>query len=536
MKKSLLRYAATMMAAMSLIGFVGCSSSDDVENPDDKKPVVEKPNFPALVEGYITSGGEYTLTIEPNMDWKVSVPTATANLFWIQDGEHVRYSKEGKAGKHEVVIACADVEDFASDAVCEVSMTMDSKTELIARIIRKKNEYSISFYAAEIDTENNDFVRTEEYEIVYGAELVTSTSMIWPLATVGYMQWIKVVANFEWTIGGEIPAWLQVPVTSGEPGTEGVTFRMDSNPTHYPDRDTSCTLLFQDQSGDEPVTVAELEVTIPGVKDYLSLELASQLTFNMDGHYLSDGTANELGAHGTLTSTKGANLYVLSYFERDGVTYLTGDSSMTDWVELTIEEWDDSEGDAGLRSRRVNILCKPNESDSDRKALILALPASEAAAIKNADQLVDNFTQVKEQYAEYVCSEVTQHLYTPEEEEKINPHLFSVEEANKQNAWFELVTSGDTYEKYKEYGVPVYELTFVGQCNRNMVMIVDANYDYYISAEDKAWLDFDRSDYSTVVMSVSEMPQIPITGAIFFYPEGTTEEYLFIIACTYKAE
>lgn len=534
MKKQLLHYAATMMAAVSMMGFVACSSDPE---PTPVGPVEdEKPNFPALVEGIITPGGEYTLELEPNMDWKVSVPTSTANLFWIQDGDHVRYSMEGKAGSHSVVIACADVEDFSSDAVCEVTMTMASESKLIARITRKKAEYSISIYAAEVDAENNDFVRNEEdYEVVYGTEPATATRMIWPATTIGYMQWIKVEANFEWTIGGDIPAWLQVPVTSGEAG-EVVTFRLDSNSTYYPEKDTTCTLQFQDQSGDEAVTVAEFEVTIPGVKDYMVLELASSLTFDVDGNYLSDGTPNELGAHGTLTCTKGAELFVLSYFESNGKTYLTGDAATTEWVNLTVEEWDGSEGDAGLRSRRVTILCDANTTEADRKALILALPASKAASITNADQLVSNFTEVKEQYAEYVCCELTQQLQADEQGTVVNPHFISVEEANNQNAWLELVTEGATYEKYKEYGVPVYELTFIGQCNRNMVIIQDANFPYTISQEDKVWLSYDRSDYSTVRMTVSDMPEIPITGAILFHPEDAPEEYLFVLACTYKAE
>ncbi len=533
MKKSFLKMAGMWMSLVALAGVVACSDPED--KTPDVKPVV--PEFPNLVEADIEPGGTYTLKLNPNTDWKVSVPTATANLFWIQDGEHTRYSLEGKAGSCEVVIACANIEDFHNEALCEVSMTMGEETKIIARLTRQKKAYEISFYTALVDGENNDFVRNEEdYSVVYDTTPATAVELIWPANTIGYMQWIQVQANFEWTIGGEIPAWLSIPVTSGEAG-ETVSFRFDSNSAYYPAEDTTCKLLFQDQSGEESVTVAELEVTIPGSKDYLVMELASMLTFDIDGNYLNDGTANELGAHGTMTSTYGAELFVLSYFERNGITYLSGDEAQTSWVQLSVEAWDESLGLEGLRSRRVELLCTPNDTEADRKALILALPASVASGVRSAAQLVANdFLSVKEAYQSYVVCELTQQITGGESQTTINPRFFSVEEANAQDAYLEQVTSGATYEKYKEYGVPVYELTFIGERTRNMAIIQGVNYNYTISEEDKAWLSFDRSDYATVVMNVSKMPSVPTTGAIFFYPEDTTDRYLFIMACTYKAE
>ncbi len=520
------------MTWVGVFSLGACSNSEEKPTPD---PV--KPNFPNLVENTILPGGTYTLKLNPNTDWTVSVPNATANLFWIQDGEHMRYSIEGKAGEHEVVIACANIEDFSSDAVCEVSMTMAGETKLIARLTREKKEYEINFYAAQVDVENNDFVLNEEdYSVLYHTTPTQSVELIWPENTIGYMQWIQVEANFEWTIGGDIPAWLSVPVTSGEAGmTPG--FRLDTNSVYFPAETTTCTLLFQDQRGEESVTVAELQVTIPGTRDYLSVELASTLTFNSDGHYLNDGTPNELGAHGTIISTYGAEAYVLSYFENNGKEYLSGDASITSWVELSVDEWDSSEGESGLRSRRINLLCMPNDGETARRALVVVLPSSLAAGVRSADQLVANdFLSLKEAYQPYVVSELTQQQLGAEGEITVNPHFFSKEEANAQNAYLELVTSGATYDRYKEYGVPVYELTYIGECTRNMAIIQGANYAYSIPDEDKVWLSFDRSDYATVVMTVSKMPQQPCTGAIFFYSEENTEQYLFILACTYKAE
>ena len=90
----------------------------------DDTPTVVEPLFPEMVEAEVLAGSEYTLTIEPNLAWEVSVPEATATYFQIKDGENLVYKKRGDAGEHTIVIAVSAVEDFDTDRVCEVSMTM----------------------------------------------------------------------------------------------------------------------------------------------------------------------------------------------------------------------------------------------------------------------------------------------------------------------------------------------------------------------------------------------------------------------------
>ena len=66
------------LLAGACLAAASCSDSDE----DTKLP---SPNFPEAVSATIEAGGTYTLEIEPNQNWEVSVPTATAAWFWIQD-------------------------------------------------------------------------------------------------------------------------------------------------------------------------------------------------------------------------------------------------------------------------------------------------------------------------------------------------------------------------------------------------------------------------------------------------------------------
>lgn len=530
--KKILIYSALLL--WMFVSGVACSS-DSTDTPAPQ----EGDLFPALVEAEIQPGENYTLSFTVQAAWKVSVPTASANLFWIQDGEHVRYSLSGEAGSHQVVIACADIEDFEQDARCEVTMQIGGENREVLRLTRPKAEYGLKVYAAQIDSENNDFFYNEEdYSVIYEQQPSTATRLIWPTEKGNYMQWIRVESNFAWTIGGEIPAWLTVPVTTGEKGlTEG--FRLDTNPYYYPAEETSHKLLFQDQSQSPALTVVEFEVTIPGSKDYLTLSLGQELLFNNDGHYINDGTPVEIGVHANWTASYGAQIYLLSYLvNAKGVTVLSGDEQFAGWMNLTLGEWDESYGQEGIQTRRLNITCEANTSGEERKALVVALPASVAAKVKSANALLNSeYTDLKEEYKSYIVSTLTQ----TDVQEAAKPSLcfLSEAEANAQNAFLEELTEGEKFEQYASYGVPVYELTFVGEQNRPMAILSNGNYPFEYE-EGVKWLAYDRSDYATVAMNKSKMPSIPATGAIFFYQEVeengtyTKGDLFYILLCTYK--
>ena len=59
------------LLAGACLAAASCSDSDE----DTKLP---SPNFPEAVSATIEAGGTYTLEIEPNQNWEVSVPTEAA--------------------------------------------------------------------------------------------------------------------------------------------------------------------------------------------------------------------------------------------------------------------------------------------------------------------------------------------------------------------------------------------------------------------------------------------------------------------------
>ena len=99
------------LLAGACLAAASCSDSDE----DTKLP---SPNFPEAVSATIEAGGTYTLEIEPNQNWEVSVPTATAAWFWIQDETQKVWTLRGSAGASRIVIGVAELDEFDDTRVC----------------------------------------------------------------------------------------------------------------------------------------------------------------------------------------------------------------------------------------------------------------------------------------------------------------------------------------------------------------------------------------------------------------------------------
>lgn len=458
-----------MLAAVMSLALVACSEDKTEEPVGPDVPTVE-PNFPNKVVEAVEAGEVFTLSIEPNMDWMVKVPTETAAYFQILDGSNLRYEKRGAAGKHEIQIQVADIEEFDEAHTCLVTMTMNGESREIAELTLYPLERYLRVYVAEVDAEENDFVRDEDYEVIYGSQAVEQASMIWPYGTVGYMQYIKVEANFPWTIGGEIPAWISLPVTSDYSG-QGEGFRVDSNWAAYPEDDTTGKLLFQDLSGKEAVTVLEFEFSIPGVKDYCALELAADLQFDLNGYFYNNGVAVENAtAIGSIVSMKGAQMHVLNLTAEGRFT------TDTEWVLVDEAEWDASEGNGGLQRRAVHVACAPNETTDVREAVILALPKT--AAVASASDLIEG-GELKAAYEKYLVSTLMQE------------GIAEVEAAYFNN--FDYEQAAQTYGSGNSWP---YLNQFDGWMNEQGTGVETVTYSYNgVSARNNSHSNGDYSDY-----------------------------------------
>ncbi|MBR4148575.1 MAG: hypothetical protein IKT94_00370, partial [Rikenellaceae bacterium] len=203
MKKQIFRLMTALVMMAAAVLSIGCEPEPDPE------PVT--PNFPKLVEKVVKSGETVTLSINPNMAWKVSIPSSAAQYFSLADAAG-QLSMSGEAGAQQIKIQVADLDEFDTDRLCEVSLSMGGKTEVIAKLTRMKLARTVNIYVAEYDAANVDFKTTAEGAYVYGTTPVTSLDFLWHNEQ--YMHRIVVETNFKWAIGGELPAWLDPSVTT----------------------------------------------------------------------------------------------------------------------------------------------------------------------------------------------------------------------------------------------------------------------------------------------------------------------------------
>ena len=145
-------------------------------NGEGEEPQPEQPNFPEAVVENVLPGSHFTLNIEPNYDWEVAIPQSVAAYYSIVDGENIAYKVRGEAGTHTVTIAVADVQLFDEQPVCEVTMTMQGQSELIATLTMTATARELKIYPVAI--ENDAFSYATEGEQTYPTRTVPGRQVL----------------------------------------------------------------------------------------------------------------------------------------------------------------------------------------------------------------------------------------------------------------------------------------------------------------------------------------------------------------------
>ena len=397
MKKQIIRLMTAMVMCAAAVLSIGCEPEPDPE------PEVT-PNFPKLVEKVVKSGETVTLSINPNMAWKVSIPSSSAQYFSLADAAG-QLSMTGEAGAQQIKIKVADQDEFDTDRVCEVALTMNGKTQTIAKLTRMKLARTVNVYLAQYDEANIDFKTDAEGAYVYGSTPVQTFDFLWHNEQ--YMHRIVVETNFKWAIGGELPAWLDPSVTSGEAGRTEVFVRTVKEA--YPFAAESVELKINDFTNESaPVEVSKLKVNMPACEAVCEVSISPALTFNAEGHYFnaSNDTYLEMGAIATMTAPKGAELYKI--VKNNG--YLYASSPAADWITIEWEEeWDAAADKAGVWSRKFFVSTTPNEG-AEREGMLVALPRTLASKVSDPDYDLFNAdgTALKAEYEQYVVSTIKQ--------------------------------------------------------------------------------------------------------------------------------
>ena len=397
MKKQIIRLMTAMVMCAAAVLSIGCEPEPDPE------PEVT-PNFPKLVEKVVKSGETVTLSINPNMAWKVSIPSSSAQYFSLADAAG-QLSMTGEAGAQQIKIKVAELDEFDTDRVCEVALTMDGKTQTIAKLTRMKLARTVNVYLAQYDEANIDFKTDAEGAYVYGSTPVQTLDFLWHNEQ--YMHRVVVETNFKWAIGGELPAWLDPSVTSGEAGRTEVFVRTVKEA--YPFAAESVELKINDFTNESaPVEVSKLKVNMPACEAVCEVSISPALTFNAEGHYFnaSNDTYLEMGAIATMTAPKGAELYKI--VKNNG--YLYASSPAADWITIEWEEeWDAAADKAGVWSRKFFVSTTPNEG-AEREGMLVALPRTLASRVSDPDYDLFNAdgTALKAEYEQYVVSTIKQ--------------------------------------------------------------------------------------------------------------------------------
>lgn len=324
-------------------------------------PAPESPVFPDLVEiDAVAPGSVLTLTFTPNLDWQVKLPRN--QWFWIDDAGFKEESVSGKASTEPVSIqiGVSSEIDYDESHSCEVTLTMDGQSQVIAKYSTAIAQRSLVVYSGVLDEYGAFAFEGEGY--MYSADPVESLELFWPIGQVTYSLPIKVVADFNWTM--VCPSWLEaVPSPSGQAGETAV--RVVGIEENYPL--DGATEKIQFKAGDK--VVKEIEVTIPSVSLLNRCDSDKEVEIMSDGQYVNfDGS---LMSYYTcaFTSVKGLKIFAASF--ADGAWSVGED---VDWVTIEESAWDD----AGLafQTRMVKFTFAENTGLNARAAMIFAVPAS----------------------------------------------------------------------------------------------------------------------------------------------------------------
>lgn len=365
------------LSAMAFVFMTACEPETPVE---DGKVTVE---FPALVENNNVLPGEtLTLSFVPSVDWTASIPQESLKWFSILDGtfEVDRISGKPSETAVEVKIKVSEAEDFEASRTCEVSLTMDGKTEIIARYTRQPKGRVISVYTAQVEDETFQF-GGEEGGYLYTEEPVESISLLWPEGTNGFRMPVKVDANFAWTLS--LPVWAEANIPENTLGVNH--FDIVGVPSEYPLEGAEGVVTFKDGE----TVVKEMVITIPPCNGVVEFGLDGALTslaFNDDAEYALANGYEQGPALGTVFGPEGVKILAVDKTESG---YGTAEA---EWVHAEIADWDPS-GNV-LQTREVRYSVDVNKGEA-REALVFVLPATFEGAVSDLFSGAD----VAEEYA-----------------------------------------------------------------------------------------------------------------------------------------
>ena len=231
--KTIKNYIAFLMLATLMA--VSC----DKENGQDSGNQKLEPNFPDLVENYDVKPGEtIALSFTPNFSWTLSVVAEQRHWFLIKDGSFTLSDLHGYASAEpvEAHIIVTDKQEFDKNLSCEVTLTMNGQTKVIAKYMLPAKERTLDVTSEQM---LSDVIALE-----------------WSADDAAFMANVKVESNTEWTI--ETPEWLDVNVPETTTGVVDLVFTGESLEA------AEGTVVFK--AGDS--VLKEVKVSVPSCMEF----------------------------------------------------------------------------------------------------------------------------------------------------------------------------------------------------------------------------------------------------------------------------
>ena len=260
--KTIKNYIAFLMFATLMA--VSC----DKENGQDSGNQKLEPNFPDLVENYDVKPGEtIALSFTPNFNWTLSIVAEQRHWFLIKDGSFTLSDLHGYASSEPVVanIIVTDKQEFDKNLSCEVTLTMNGETKVIAKYMLPAKERTLD-------------VTSEQMQ----ADVI---ALEWSADDAAFMANVKVESNTEWTI--ETPEWLDVNVPETTTGVVDLVFTGESLEA------AEGTVVFK--AGDS--VLKEVKVSVPSCMEfeiYTAMMKDGEFEFADGGYAWNEEPASEI--------------------------------------------------------------------------------------------------------------------------------------------------------------------------------------------------------------------------------------------------
>ncbi len=279
--------AVVLSTALVMLSLNSCNDplTDPADPEDPEEPATA--NFPALVENYeVLPGSTLTLTFTPNYKWELTVPSETYKYFWLFDDSFKVDKLSGEASDSPVTvkIGVSDEEEFDNNRSCDVTMTMNGESKVIAKYMRPAKNRTLAVYSAEVDSDGSLLLGEDGESYVYGTEEFTSASLVWNAIDGDFRLPVRVDANCEWDIN--VPEWLTVEKPEKTTGVVELIF------TGISLEGASGEVEFK--SGEE--VLKKFAVTIPsckGVEAYTAKMSEGEFEYGEDGYVWSEESVSE---------------------------------------------------------------------------------------------------------------------------------------------------------------------------------------------------------------------------------------------------